>query len=124
MHLICRRCSTRLTGELKMVPFDTRNEAVEENFLDCGTSMLAEKVFDHDDRAGNYIANIADGQHMKLTDDSRRLNGCCGLDGCDGPNLQCELCGTYVATKRTDCWTPHYIVFDQSTTQAMMSFGE
>ena len=29
------------------------------------------------------------------TDDRSRLNGCCGLDGCDGPNRICS-CGTEV----------------------------
>ena len=38
---------------------------------------------------------------MELTSDPRRLNGCCGLDGCDSPNLRCEVCSSYVATKRT-----------------------
>jgi hypothetical protein len=53
--------------------------------------------------------------NVRLTTDPHRLNGCCGLDGCDGPNLQCENCGTYVATKMTDCWQLHCIVFDPTT---------
>ncbi|MBB5331397.1 hypothetical protein HDF14_005044 [Edaphobacter lichenicola] len=30
MHLVCRQCSTRFTTELQLIPFDTRNEIVEE----------------------------------------------------------------------------------------------
>ena len=32
-------------------------------------------------------------------------NGCCGSDGCDGPNRACGGCGLVVGTARTDCWT-------------------
>jgi hypothetical protein len=32
-------------------------------------------------------------------------NGCCGLDGLDGPNQTCAGCGAIVGTARTDCWT-------------------
>ena len=31
-------------------------------------------------------------------------NGCCGSDGCDGPNRACS-CGNVVATEWSDCWT-------------------
>jgi hypothetical protein len=32
-------------------------------------------------------------------------HGCCGSDGCDGPNRACSACGLVVGTARTDCWT-------------------
>jgi hypothetical protein len=120
MHLICRQCATRFTPELRLIPFDPREDAVEEEFVARGNVMQAEKSFYFDTNVGSFIAHIEDTQHMKLTSDSIRLQGCCGLDGGNGPNLQCAVCGTYVATKRTDCWTPHYIVFETSTTQAVM----
>ena len=41
---------------------------------------------------------------VQLTTDHRRLSGCCGLDGCDGPNRVCT-CGAYVGTEMSDCWT-------------------
>ena len=31
-------------------------------------------------------------------------HGCCGSDGCDGPNRS-FLCGNVVATEWSDCWT-------------------
>jgi hypothetical protein len=37
--------------------------------------------------------------------DSRRLVGCCGIAGQDGPNLVCGGCGVEVATRESDCWT-------------------
>ena len=118
MHLVCRHCSTRLTANLQLVPLAVQNEAMGEDLLPPGQLMKEDgSSFQHE--AGYFLANVADAEQMQLTSDSRRLNGCCGLDGCDGPNLQCEICGTYVATKRTDCWTPHYVAFDPATTQAL-----
>ncbi|MFE1962976.1 hypothetical protein [Streptomyces sp. NPDC059479] len=40
-----------------------------------------------------------------LHPDARRISGCCGLAGQDGPNLVCVGCGVEVATKESDCWT-------------------
>ncbi|WP_433127701.1 hypothetical protein ACQPWW_32965 [Micromonospora sp. CA-240977] len=40
--------------------------------------------------------------------DGRRRNGCCGLDGCDGPNLVCS-CGAEIATESSDCWTAQVV---------------
>jgi hypothetical protein len=90
MHLVCRQCSTRFTTELQLVPFDTRNEIVEEDLLRPGSLMQAESSFYFDDSVGSFIANIADAQHMKVTSDSGRLSGYCGPGGTNGPNLQCE----------------------------------
>ncbi|MGW6704554.1 hypothetical protein ACWGDE_06645 [Streptomyces sp. NPDC054956] len=41
--------------------------------------------------------------------DDERHNGCCGLDGQDGPNLVCGACGADVATKQSDCWTQNLV---------------
>ncbi|HPF38823.1 MAG TPA: hypothetical protein P5081_18535 [Phycisphaerae bacterium] len=38
--------------------------------------------------------------------EGRRNNGCCGLDGCDGPNLVCPA-DHEIGTEKSDCWTPH-----------------
>lgn len=46
---------------------------------------------------------------VRMTENMRRLNGCCGLDGCDGPNQLCG-CGAEVGTLRTDCWTPRVFI--------------
>ncbi|MFD8417726.1 hypothetical protein ACFV2Q_39415, partial [Streptomyces sp. NPDC059650] len=44
-----------------------------------------------------------------LHSDARRLSGCCGLAGQDGPNLVCSGCGLEVATKESDCWTDNLV---------------
>jgi hypothetical protein len=41
--------------------------------------------------------------------DPRRLVGCCGPAGQDGPNLVCMGCGVEVATKECDCWTDNLV---------------
>ena len=46
-----------------------------------------------------------------------RLNGCCGLDGCDGPNLVCKKCGAEIGTLQSDCWTPLIFVPDNENTE-------
>ncbi len=42
---------------------------------------------------------------VRLTRNRKRLSGCCGLAGTDGPNQLCR-CGAEIGTLRTDCWTP------------------
>ena len=44
-----------------------------------------------------------------LTKRKKRLGGCCGLAGTDGPNQICR-CGAEVGTLKTDCWTPHVFI--------------
>jgi hypothetical protein len=55
---------------------------------------------------GCVVVNIADLVGTKPHPDPHRLNGCCGLDGCDGPNLTCQN-GHEVGTERSDCWMAH-----------------
>ena len=52
---------------------------------------------------------------VRLTKDGRRLNGCCGLDGCGGPNQLCVF-GAEIGTLMSDCWTPHVFVAEPGTT--------
>ncbi|MDI3403743.1 hypothetical protein [Streptomyces cavernicola] len=51
----------------------------------------------------------ADLRNTRTTTRRGRVNGCCGLDGCDGPNLECAQCGNFVATEQSDCWTAQQI---------------
>jgi hypothetical protein len=118
MHLICRHCSTRLSPELERVSISERNEAMGADFLHRGTVMQEDGSYFHG-LSGEYIVHANDVLHVHLTLDSKRLQGCRGLDGCDGPNLQCDICEMYVATKMTDCWQPHCVIFDKAATHAV-----
>jgi hypothetical protein len=99
-----------------------RNEMMGADLLLAGTVMQEDGSY-FQGRDGFYIVHPDDLLHVKLTADSARLNGCCGLDGCDGPNLHCETCGTYVATKMTDCWMAHCVVFEPDTTRLVAEPG-
>lgn len=50
------------------------------------------------------VVHPGDIRGLSLHPDRRRLNGCCRLDGCDGPNLVCAGCGAEIATEQSDCW--------------------
>ncbi|GAA4238340.1 hypothetical protein GCM10022254_53880 [Actinomadura meridiana] len=61
---------------------------------------------EHDPRvqASAVLVHPEDVRGLRHHPDRRRLNGCCRLDGCDGPNLVCATCGTEIATEQNDCW--------------------
>jgi len=55
---------------------------------------------------GCFVVKLDELVGTKLLSDSGRLNGCCGLDGLDGPNLTCCE-GHEVGTECSDCWMAH-----------------
>lgn len=59
--------------------------------------------------AGSLAANPADLLRDAVTPSGVR-NGCCGPDGCDGPNVSC-LCGNVLGTEWGDCWTQAEVRF-------------
>jgi hypothetical protein len=60
---------------------------------------------------GWLMLNLADAVNTRHHPDPGRHNGCCGLDGCDGPNTLCAN-GHEVGTERSDCWLPHVLLLD------------
>ncbi|MGY4395622.1 hypothetical protein ACVWZA_000783 [Sphingomonas sp. UYAg733] len=52
---------------------------------------------------------------VKMTADGRRLNGCCGPAGSNGPNQKCQ-CGAEVGTLQADCWTSRVFIPQPDTT--------
>ena len=61
--------------------------------------------------AGQWLVSKASTTNLVPTHLLGRQNGCCGFDGCDGPNLLCARCNSEVATERSDCWMAHSIAF-------------
>lgn len=57
--------------------------------------------------ATEFILHPDDVSGTARRPDSKRCNGCRGLDGQDDPNLVC--CGVDVATKESDCWTDNLV---------------
>ena len=68
---------------------------------------------------GKWVINIADILLRKLHHEVRRLSGCCGLDGCDGPNLV-DSSGNEVGTERSDCWMPHCVILEPERVRLKM----
>jgi len=92
------------------------NDRMGESLLPQG--MVAEEDGSYfQGREGIYLSSADSVVNVEITSDEKRLNGCCGLDGCDGPNLKCKNCGVYVATKMTDCWMPHCVAFEPEATE-------
>lgn len=66
--------------------------------------------------SGSVVVNLGDLVSTMHHADRRRLNGCCGLDGCDGPNLVCRN-GHEIGTKKSDCWTPRAAILLENVIQ-------
>ena len=121
MQLRCKHCGSNLTGPVLMRLWHKSPESIPSSwpndrqaFSDPGTAVRAQEP---------YVRNVGDGptphlghtpidfvhpddltDTLRLTEKQGYLNGCCGLDGCDGPNQLCQ-CGAEVGTLLTDCWT-------------------
>lgn len=63
------------------------------------------------DPAESVVVHPSDRLSGALSDVEGRSAGCCGLDGCDGPNQRCTTCSAIVGTARTDCWTVKEVRF-------------
>jgi hypothetical protein len=105
----CRSCGRALSRGLTQEVV----EPIDENgqpFVPSGSWHISDgSVYTGTD--GKFVININDALNLRDHPDSSRFNGCCGLDGCDGPNFLCE-CGVEVATERSDCWIPHALIFE------------
>ncbi len=64
---------------------------------------------------GCPLVNLNDVVGTQDHPDGGRHNGCCGSDGCDGPNMVCQS-GHEVGTEKSDCWMPHAAVLLRTTT--------
>lgn len=119
----CGRCETVVTIDLVEVPFSDNIEVHDERTdalprVRRGTFALDPEPFgppleplaDHSrivgaaGPRGTILVHPADVRGLRRHPDLRRLNGCCRLDGLDGPNLVYGHCGNEVATEQSDCW--------------------
>ena len=106
----CNACGFKLTAIVSGNPVEL-DVADGHDLVPQGFTSKSE-----DWGGDEWVVNAADADALKLTDDSKRLSGCCDLDGCDGPNLRCPSCSEYVATARFDCWMPKHIRMLQAAT--------
>lgn len=117
----CRECGTDLTTRVdkltdSSVLLDPWTTPLEEyagkDYLPAGYYTVATSdETPHGGHVGHFILNNTDATNICLHENRKQTSGCCGLDGMDGPNILCEN-GHEVGTKRSDCWTLHYIALD------------
>src|ERR1700749_4292214 len=125
LYIRCLTCSSPLTKQLEQVDYSLRNNEFDDApYLPDGTirPYLPAGAISQEDGSyfntmvGAYITNLDASINMTLTKDTTRLYGCCGPGVGHGPNLLCDTCKEYVATKVAECCTPHCIVFDPNAT--------
>ncbi len=119
----CGSCGTAVTSELSEVSFPER--ALEHGGEGWAPPRIGPGTFARDPApfgppfrptsedprvlasagpVGTVLVHPGDVRELRPHPDRRRLNGCCRLDGCDGPNLVCAGCGAEIATEQSDCW--------------------
>ena len=119
-ELTCANCGAVLACALKVLPLADPAEAgldyVDQKPLTpSGVVFLSSHPMQWSDDPTRKPALQFNPQHwlnpadvenaVEPVTDPRRLNGCCGLDGSDGPNMRCRNCKAEVGTRQSDCWT-------------------
>ncbi|MFI2109313.1 hypothetical protein [Streptomyces lydicus] len=104
----CSACQQRITLALREspIPPPVTEEAPGHRFL---PPLMPHGSYAVSPHTGAFVLNPDDISGVSRHPDRGRLNGCCGLDGLDGPNLVCDACGAEVATQQSDCWSQQLI---------------
>lgn len=128
-HVIfsCAHCGLPLTEPLVLLhDLSLLSEEDGKDHLPIGYYLVApapdEKRGYYTETTGQYLVNRKDVHNTKYHPNRGRLNGCCGLDGCNGKNLVC-LNGHEVATERSDCWMAHSTVLDPAAVTITTATG-
>lgn len=103
----CANCQQPLTSEV--VPGETTRGPERPRGHEVVPLRMASGTFKVNFDASLLIFHSDDVPGTALHSDPRRISGCCGLAGQDGPNLVCGGCGVDVATKESDCWTDNLV---------------
>ena len=114
----CQLCEMELSACLERLADATAlSEADKEPHVPEGHYVVSDGSF-FTGTEGKVIMNLRDAKNIRRTADPSRLNGCCGLDGLDGPNILCAN-GHIIGTEKSDCWMPHALILepDGITTQ-------
>ena len=114
--LRCGSCGIGLTLPLRGLPDPSLiSEEFGNDYIPRGYLLVSDGNY-FTNSNGQFVVNLKDLVNTKHHSDFRRLNGCCGLDGCDGKNTLC-INGHEVGTERSDCWLPHAILFDPAAVE-------
>lgn len=118
MQLQCKLCQLLVSNPIQELPDKGLLLEVDgADFIPKGYYTLDDKNYFTDFDAALLI-NEADLINCKDYPDASRLNGCCGLDGCDGPNKVC-LNGHEIGTEKSDCWVPHLFIFGKDKVEIL-----
>ncbi|MER5323001.1 hypothetical protein [Streptosporangium roseum] len=101
--LACTRCGRHLTSEVSQEDTPPANRDVP------GQAFIAKGTYASSWNHG-FVLHPDDAAGASQHPDPRRLVGCCGPSGMDGPNLVCSGCGAEIGTQESDCWKPHFVV--------------
>jgi hypothetical protein len=127
--LYCKACGAPLTLPLTIV--DEKAPGVQrpamldqQDIMPPGQAFVSHSRWwlsgcgaGHVYKAPEIWMNLGDlSGEPRYTQHTERLNGCCGLDGGDGPNRICR-CGAHIGTELSDCFTPRMFIPDPATTE-------
>jgi hypothetical protein len=111
MRIRCKYCEIELTDNLVEVSSAEQLSEIDgEDFIQVGQFFTSDGDY-YTGTENKIIINIRDLMNSKNHTDPTRLNGCCGLDGTDGPNKLC-INGHEIGTEKSDCWMAHSIILD------------
>lgn len=91
------------------------NKKDGQDYVPKGFYLIQEETY-YELIKGSIIININDLINSIHHSDRGRLNGCCGLDGCDGMNRVC-LHNHEIGTEYSDCWNYHKVVLNPELVQ-------
>lgn len=128
--LHCRACGARLTAALAILsgkdPSVTAPEIKDRQpITEAGTAFKSYepmvRSFSDEPAPFEFVPQVWINPDdltdaVRLTKKHRRLSGCCGISGSNGPNQLC-VCGAEIGTLRTDCSTPLVFVAEPDATE-------
>ncbi|MGW2820839.1 hypothetical protein ACWC24_07510 [Streptomyces sp. NPDC001443] len=103
----CVNCQQPLTSEV--IPGEPLRGPEQPPGNEVAPPRMSPGTFKINFDASLLILHPDDVPGTAFHPDPRRLGGCCGPAGQDGPNLVCIGCGIEVATKESDCWTDNLV---------------
>jgi hypothetical protein len=124
MYLNCAKCGCRLTAECIFgedadycPEAQDRESPLKRGIIVVQRQEIAKPINQNGKVIGSHVESGAGDFSVNPEDVLPGVlsttgvdNGCCGSDGCDGPNRRCT-CGGVLGTEWSDCWTQAEIRF-------------
>ena len=108
----CPVCRVAITRPLLPLPAD-QAICLEDGKPAFAPGFFAVNKDEYWNVAGHIVVHLGD---LVGTSHTGKVNGCCGLDGLDGPNLACAN-DHVIGTEKSDCWVPHAAILLDSVLQ-------